>query len=76
MRQTILNDRTEKLLKMLPKEYHNRFTQIVKEEGLIDNCKYMLYFTTNYSFADYESIPCKTLTEAKYFIKNAIERNN
>lgn len=75
MRYSIQNDVTMKVLKRLPEKYHNNFIQVVKEDGLIDDCKYMVYFTENINFAGYDSVPCKTITEAIYFIKNATERS-
>lgn len=62
----------EKLLKRLPKKYWNRFDNIEKEDGLVDDCKYMLYFTDEFTdgFVEGGSYPVKSITEAIDFIKN------
>lgn len=60
----------EKLFKYLPKKYHNRFGLIELEDGLIDNCKYMLYTSDEYIFEDGgNSYPCKSIIEAVHYLK-------
>lgn len=61
----------EKLLKKLPKKYHERVNDFYIESGLIDECKYMLSFSNGFNWDGYESIPCKTVTEAIDFVKNS-----
>lgn len=62
----------EKLLKRLPKKYHCLVSDFYAEDGLIDNCKFMLLFTNGYGWHnDYNSMPCKSITEAIEFIKEA-----
>lgn len=65
----------EKLLKRLPKKYHNRVKDFCEEWGLVDDCKYMFYWTKE--FCDWEgdfesSYPVKSITEAIDFIKNEL----
>lgn len=68
-----------KLLKRLPKKYHDRVDNIEIEDGLIDDCKYMLYWTKEY--ADCEGCrescyPVQSITEAIDFIKNSLYKVN
>ena len=58
-------------LNWIPKKYQERVYSIEKENDLIDNCKYMLYFMNDWCYAGYGSIPVKNKKEALYFIKNA-----
>ena len=63
----------EKLLKRLPKRYHGFIKDIEAENGLIDNCQYMLYFNDGVSLYGYESVggyPVKSITEAIHIIKD------
>lgn len=61
----------EKLLRYLPKKYHNRFGLIEKEGDLIDDCQYMLYTSNDYVFEDGgTTIPCRSLKEAVHFLKD------
>lgn len=62
----------EKLLKRLPKKYVNRVDDFYHEEGLIEG-KYMLEFKNGYSWHGYESLPCKSVTEAINFIKQSFK---
>ena len=62
----------EKLLKRLPKKYYNRMQDFVVGNGLIDNCKYyILLFANDYTWNGYESLPCKSITEAVTFVREA-----
>ncbi len=58
-------------LSWIPKKYQERVYSIEKEDDLIDDCKYILYFMNGYVFADYSSVPVKNKKDALYFIKNA-----
>lgn len=62
----------QKLLKRLPKKYHRYIEDIEREEGLIDNLKYMLYFKKEYSnteeYGGSYGVSC--ITEAIEVIKN------
>lgn len=56
----------------LPKKYQERVEKLERENGLIDNCKYMLYFNDNWCWdEDYCCIPVKSKKEALEFIKEA-----
>ena len=60
----------EKLIKRLAKKYKERVADFYKEDGLIEG-KYMLEFSNGFAWHGYESLPCKTITEAIKFIKEA-----
>lgn len=64
----------EKLLKRLPKKYHDRVEDIELEEDLVDDCKYMLYYTEQYTDGDCSGscYPVKSINEAIDFIKNSL----
>lgn len=63
-----------KLLKKLPKKYHDRVVDIEKAYGLVDNCKYILYFSKEYTDGDGFSFgyPVRSISEAIDFIKNSL----
>lgn len=46
--------------------------RIEREDGLIDNCKYMLYMAEGWTFCGGEDcMPCKSIKEAMEFVKEA-----
>lgn len=58
----------------VPKKYQKYFGSLETEYGLIDDCKYMLYFASGYCYGDgYTSIPVKSKKEAIEFLKDAVE---
>ena len=62
----------DKLFKRLPKKYHNIVKDIRLEDGLIDDCPYLLYFNDGVSFCgeeDMYSFPVKSITEAIKIVK-------
>lgn len=61
----------KEVLNKLPKKYHDRVQDFTAEDGLIDDCKYILVFTDGYTWDGYESLPCKSIKEAIIFIKQA-----
>jgi len=61
----------EKLLKRLPNKYHEIVEDFYAESGLIDDCKYMLLFSVEFRWDEFESIPCNSITEAINFIKSS-----
>ena len=64
----------EKLFKRLPKKYHDRVDILEEENGLIDDCKYMLYFKNGYKWSDgYSTVACRSITEAIRFIKDSCQ---
>ena len=63
-----MNDK-EKLLKRLPKKYHERVQDFYQESDLIDDYKYMLLFSNGFAWDYIDTIPCMSITEAIYFIK-------
>ncbi|MCQ2978238.1 MAG: hypothetical protein MJ245_00375 [Clostridia bacterium] len=59
-------------LKFVPKKYLERVAALDPEDGLIDDCKYMLYFTNDWCWdEDYGCLPVKSKKEALDFIKEA-----
>lgn len=64
-------------LNWIPKKYQGRVKTLEKEDGLIGDCKYMLYFSDSYCWdEDYCSIPVRSKKEALQFIKEARQRTN
>lgn len=62
----------EKLFKRLPKKYHERVDKLEAESGLIDDCKYMLYFKDGWGWhGEYDIVPVFSITEAIEFIKES-----
>ena len=54
----------------VPKEYQKYFGKLEAEGGLIDNCKYMLYFAEGYAYmGEYPILPVKSKREAIEFLK-------
>ena len=47
------------------------FGKIEAEAGLIDNCKYILYFADGYSLNGYKTVPVRNIKEAKEYLKSA-----
>lgn len=63
-----------KLLKRLPKKYHERVVKFEQEDDLVDDCKYMIYYSNDYTDGECAggSYPIKSISEAIDFIKNSI----
>ena len=62
-------------LNWIPKKYQERVASLELETGLIDDCKYMLYFDKNWCWGeDYWAMPVKSKKEALEFIKEARQR--
>lgn len=56
----------------VPKKYQKYFGSLEREDGLIDDCKYMLYFANGYAYlGEYPCMPVKSKKEALEFIKCA-----
>ncbi|MBQ6447106.1 MAG: hypothetical protein IJJ10_06540 [Bacillus sp. (in: Bacteria)] len=65
----------DRLLKRLPKKYHDRVDGIEIEDNLIPGCKYMLYWNEKYQDQLGEAggcIPVVNLEEAREFIKDLV----
>lgn len=59
----------------LPKSLQERFKKLEVEEGLVDDCKYMLYLADDWSFDDDgQTYPVKTKKEAIEMLKHAVPR--
>lgn len=65
----------EEQMKWCPKKYRERVASLETEPGLIDDCKYMLYFKYDWCWdEDYWAIPVKSKKEALEYIKEARPR--
>lgn len=71
-----MNIETSSLLARLPKKYHERVLKLEYENGLIDGCKFMLYWTKEYTDGEIYggTYPIKSINDAVYFIKNCLFR--
>lgn len=63
----------------LPKYLQERFGKLEREEGLIDNCKYILYFADGWGmYEGYEepsiTAPVRSKKEAIKYLKEAVRR--
>ena len=63
-----------KLLKRLPKKYHERISDFEQEDDLVDGCKYMIYYSDDYTDGECAGscYPVRSISEAIDFIKNSI----
>lgn len=61
----------------IPKKYQKYFGSLEREDGLIDDCKYMLYFASGYAAeGEYPCMPVKSKKEALYWLRlGEIEHN-
>lgn len=68
------NKTLNKLLKQLPKKYHDRVSDFTEENGLIDNCKYILKWSDNYTDGEYvgSTYPATSYKDAIDYIKYAL----
>lgn len=56
----------------VPKKYEKFFGSLEREDGLIDDCKYMLYFANGYAYmGEYPCVPVLSKKEALEFLKCA-----
>lgn len=64
----------ELLLKRLPKKYHCIVRDFEEEDDLVDDCKYMLYWTDEYTDGEYAGscFPVRSINEAIHFIKEVL----
>lgn len=71
-----MNIETSSLLARLPKKYHERVDRLEFEEGLIDDCRFMLNWTDAYTDGECYGgcYPVKSITEAVYFVKNNLSK--
>ena len=60
---------SKNLMDYFTKKEKEKIELFEKDIDLIDNCKYMLYIKDEYAI-DYHSLPCKSIKEAKQFIKD------
>jgi hypothetical protein len=59
------------LRQRLPVYLQERVLTIEAEDGLIDDCRYMVYFADGWTLAGDDVMPVKSIKEAVYFIKDA-----
>ena len=67
----------EKLLKMLPKALREAVKDLEQEDGLVDDCKYMLVWSETYADAYNERgscFPVKSLKEAAEFVRYSLHK--
>ena len=64
------------LIKGLPKKCQDKVQDFYFDDGLIDDCMYMLVFNPPYQLWGYESVPVKSLAEAKLYVKHAIPKKH
>jgi len=55
----------------VPKYLEERFRALEPESGLIEDCKYMLYFAKGWALGDNTSVPVKSKKEAIEYLKDA-----
>lgn len=54
----------------VPKKYEKYFGSLETEDGLIDDCKYMLYFASGYAAeGEYPCMPVRSKKEALEWIR-------
>lgn len=60
----------------VPNKYKHMFDRLEKEDGLIDDCKYMLYFKDGYAYmGEYPIFPVRSKKEALEFLRQGREEN-
>ena len=67
---------TDKLLSRLPKKYHHMVKKLEQDYGLVDDCKYMLYFAFDVVLFGYDRVlayPVKSIAEAIDIIRHDAE---
>jgi hypothetical protein len=59
-------------LDFIPKKYLERVDRVEAEDGLIDDCKYMLYFKDGWAYeGEYWCLPCKSKKEILEFVRDS-----
>ena len=71
-----MNKTKEALLRRLPKRYHERVVDLKPEEGLIDDCKYILRYSKDYTDGDCEggALPCRSIKDACYIVRDVLAK--
>ena len=71
-----MNKTKEALLRRLPKRYHERVVDFTPEEGLIDDCKYILRYSKDYTDGDCEggALPCHSIKDACYIVRDVLAK--
>ena len=71
-----MNRTKEALLRRLTKRYHGRVVDLTPEEGLIDDCKYILRYSKDYTDGDCEggALPCRSIKEACYIVRDVLAK--
>lgn len=53
----------------LPKYLQERCDSLIKQNGLSDNCKYMLYFDIKWNYNNYICKPVRSIKEAASLLR-------
>ena len=71
-----MNQTKDALLRRLPKRYHERVVDFTPEEGLIDDCKYILQYSKDYTDGDCEggTLPCRSIKDACYIVRDVLAK--
>ena len=66
------------LLGRLPKRYHDRVIDFTEEDGLIDECKYILHYSHDYTDGECKggTLPCRSIKEACEFVRDLQKVND
>lgn len=66
----------DKLLKRLPKEYREAVRDLEAEDGLVDDCKYMLSWTDEWTDCGEDGrgscYPVRSIAEAADYVMNSL----
>lgn len=66
----------QKLLKMLPEKYRARVADLTVEQDLVDDCKYLLTWTGDYTDGGYDGVgscyPVRSIKEAAEYVINRL----
>lgn len=55
----------------IPKKYQERFKSLEAEDGLIDDCKYILTFARGWAWEGFGNVPVRSKKEAIEYLKEA-----
>lgn len=59
----------------IPKKYQHRILSVDREDGLIDDCRYLLTFADGYTWNGERSVPCRSKQEVLQCIREAEENS-
>lgn len=69
-----MNKTKEALLRRLPKRYHGRVVDFTLEGDLIDDCKYILQYSKDYTDGKCPGgmLPCRSIKDACYIVRDVL----